>query len=49
MGEFSEDIYAKVLEKPADKGSFYVRFTAQPPEVKVRFDNLYEELMKLRE
>ncbi|MGK7903918.1 MAG: adenylate/guanylate cyclase domain-containing protein [Hormoscilla sp.] len=28
-----EDIYAKVLERPAAPGSFYIRFTAKPPVV----------------
>ncbi|ERT04336.1 response regulator, partial [Lyngbya aestuarii BL J] len=42
----SEDIYAKVLEEPADVGSFYIRFTAKPPEVKVRLQRLYEDLLK---
>ncbi|EAW39334.1 response regulator [Lyngbya sp. PCC 8106] len=42
----SEDIYAKVLEEPADVGSFYIRFTAKPPELKVRLQRLYEDLLK---
>ncbi len=38
----SEDIYAKVLEKSVDNGSFYIRFTAQPPAVKERLNSLYK-------
>ena len=40
--EVSEDIYAKVLEKPAQKGSFYIRFTGIPPAVQMRLDELYQ-------
>ena len=42
----SEDIYAKVLEEPADVGNFYIRFTAKPPEVKERLQRLHEGLLK---
>ncbi len=40
--EFSEDIYAKVLEKTAQPGSFYISFTSQPPAVKARLEELYQ-------
>ncbi|MDY7020326.1 MAG: ATP-binding protein, partial [Cyanobacteriota bacterium] len=40
----SEDIYAKVMEQPADVGNFYIRFTAEAPEVKTRLQTLYESL-----
>jgi adenylate cyclase len=42
--EVSEDIYAKVLEKSAEQGNFYVHFTAIPPVIKDRFDALYKLL-----
>ncbi|NEP11716.1 MAG: adenylate/guanylate cyclase domain-containing protein [Symploca sp. SIO2C1] len=40
--EPSEDIYAKVLEQPADSGYFCIHFTAIPPEEKARLDSLYQ-------
>ncbi|NES25086.1 MAG: GAF domain-containing protein [Symploca sp. SIO3E6] len=42
--EVSEDIYAKVLEKPAQPGSFYISFTAQPPAVKAKLEKLYHSI-----
>lgn len=42
--EVSEDIYAKVLEKLAPKGSFYIRFTSTPPAVQMRLDALYQSI-----
>jgi len=36
-----EDIYAKVLERPAAPGSFYIRFTAKPPVVAAWLEELY--------
>jgi adenylate cyclase len=39
--EISEDIYAKVLEKPAEPGRFYIHFTTRTPEVKAKLDALY--------
>ncbi|HEY9709768.1 MAG TPA: hypothetical protein V6D48_16295, partial [Oculatellaceae cyanobacterium] len=42
--EVSEDIYAKVLEKPAQKGSFYIYFTGTPPAVQMRLDVLYQSI-----
>ncbi|MGK7872045.1 MAG: CHASE2 domain-containing protein [Xenococcaceae cyanobacterium] len=47
--EMSDDIYAKVIDKPAKKGNFYIRFTATPPEIKVKLEKLYKELIKTRE
>ena len=38
----SEDVYAKVLEKPAENKGFYLYFTAMPPEVEKMLDNLYK-------
>lgn len=42
--EVSEDVYAKVLESPAEKGQFYVHFTAKPPKVAAQLDTLYKLL-----
>ncbi len=44
LPEVSEDIYAKVLEKPAQKGSFYIRFTGTPPAVQMKLDALYQSI-----
>lgn len=38
-----EDIYAKVLDKPAEHGSFYIHFTAKPPNIEAMFQVLYEQ------
>ncbi len=43
-GELAEDIYAKVLDKPTESGSFYIQFTAKPPEVKALLDAEYSKL-----
>ncbi|HEY9872850.1 MAG TPA: adenylate/guanylate cyclase domain-containing protein [Candidatus Obscuribacterales bacterium] len=40
----AEDIYAKVLEKSADNGSFYIHFTSKSPTVQARLDALYKSL-----
>lgn len=40
----SEDIYAKVLEKSAHQGAFFIRFTAQPPEIKQKLTDCYQVL-----
>jgi adenylate cyclase len=45
-GEVSEDVYAKVIEKQADNGCFYIHFTAQPPDVRAKLASLYESLTK---
>ncbi|MBD2356318.1 DUF3365 domain-containing protein [Tolypothrix sp. FACHB-123] len=42
--ELREDIYAKVLDKEAENGSFYIHFTAKPPAVKARLDAIYESI-----
>ena len=39
-----DDIYGKVLDKPSEVGSFYLRFTAIPPDVQIKLDNLYHQL-----
>ncbi|MEH2304512.1 adenylate/guanylate cyclase domain-containing protein [Nostoc sp.] len=40
--QVSEDIYAKVLEKPTTTGKFYINFTSVPPSLIAQFDNLYQ-------
>lgn len=40
----SEDIYAKVLEKPTGEQSFYIRFTSKSPKVATQLDELYKTL-----
>jgi adenylate cyclase len=44
--EKSGDVYAKVLEKSAEKNSFYIRFTNKPPEVEAYFDLTYKSMQK---
>jgi adenylate cyclase len=39
--EKSEDIYAKVGKQQAEKGSFYIHFTAIPPSVQAYLEDLY--------
>ena len=45
-GEASEDVYAKVIEKQAENGSFYIHFTAKPPDVNAKLASLYDSLLK---
>ncbi|NER32182.1 MAG: adenylate/guanylate cyclase domain-containing protein, partial [Symploca sp. SIO1C4] len=45
QGEVSEDIYAKVLDKPSTNGCFYIHFTARPPTVAARLDAIYKSLV----
>lgn len=40
----SDDIYAKVLEKPAEQNHFFIRFTNRPPKVEKYLNTLYESL-----
>ena len=42
--EATEDIYAKVLEKSAAPGSFYVRFTNVSPVMQQRLNALYKSI-----
>lgn len=42
--ELQEDIYAKVLEEPADPNQFYIRFTSKPPAVEAKLDEIYHKL-----
>jgi adenylate cyclase len=37
----SEDVYAKVLEEPANQGCFYIQFTSKPPKVDARLREIY--------
>ncbi len=43
-GKESEDVYGKVLEKKAENGNFYIRFTAKPPDVAAKLESLYKKL-----
>ncbi|MEM8830397.1 MAG: adenylate/guanylate cyclase domain-containing protein [Cyanobacteria bacterium P01_G01_bin.19] len=38
----SEDVYAKVIDKPAKLNNFYVHFTAKPPKVAAKLNSLYK-------
>lgn len=40
----SDDIYAKVLEKPAGQNRFFIRFTNRPPKIETYLSALYESL-----
>ncbi|MTJ08109.1 MULTISPECIES: CHASE2 domain-containing protein [unclassified Anabaena] len=40
----AEDIYAKVLEKPAGNHRFYIYFTVKPPAVTTKLNCLLEEI-----
>ncbi|MEB3312264.1 MAG: adenylate/guanylate cyclase domain-containing protein [Snowella sp.] len=42
--EKSEDIYAKVVDQSAQSGKFYVYFTAKPPIIAQKFNDLYQRL-----
>lgn len=42
--KISEDIYGKVLEMPTEKGSFYLHFTALPPDVELMLESLYKSI-----
>ncbi|MGC9526527.1 MAG: ATP-binding protein [Limnospira sp.] len=44
----SEDVYAKVLERWAEPGHFYIHFTAKPPEVDAKLTAIYEGLIETR-
>jgi adenylate cyclase len=44
----SEDLYAKVIEKAADPGFFYLRFTAKPPHISQKLETLYQSLITNR-
>lgn len=40
--QVSDDIYAKVLEKPTDNGTFHIQFTAMPPDLEMMLTKLYQ-------
>ena len=40
--QVSGDIYAKVLKKNPDEGSFCIHFTSLPPDIEVMLKNLYK-------
>ncbi|MGB3532382.1 MAG: adenylate/guanylate cyclase domain-containing protein [Microcoleaceae cyanobacterium] len=42
VAELKEDIYAKVLDKPQTEKQFYIRFTAKPPAVKAKLNDIYQ-------
>lgn len=45
LGEVSEDIYGKVLEKVIDNNSsFYIRFTSKPPNIAIKLNDLYKSI-----
>ena len=46
LGDTDDDVYAKVLEKPADRDRFYIYFTAKPPEVAAMLDALYKSIRR---
>lgn len=43
-GYGAEDVYAKVLEYPAEPGHFYIHFTAKSPELEAKLTALYQGL-----
>jgi adenylate cyclase len=47
LGDSQEDVYAKVLELPADPNHFYIQFTAKPPAIAAQLDQLYKELQSI--
>ena len=44
LAEANVDIYAKVSEKSANTGSFYLDFTSIPPDLKAKLDALYKSI-----
>ncbi|HEY9624000.1 MAG TPA: adenylate/guanylate cyclase domain-containing protein [Crinalium sp.] len=40
----TDAIYAKVLNKRADQGHFYIHFTAVPPEIQIWLEALYQAI-----
>lgn len=39
--EMREDVYAKVMERPAAPNQFYIRFTSRPPAIEAEFEQTY--------
>ncbi len=46
--ESNDDVYAKVLERAAETGHFYIQFTAKPPAIARELDKLYQSLQSER-
>jgi adenylate cyclase len=44
QAELSEDIYAKIVERPAEDGSFYAHFTSRPPSIEALLNTLYKSV-----
>jgi adenylate cyclase len=42
--ELQEDIYAKVIDKAAENGNFYIHFSAKSPAIQARLDALYQSI-----
>ncbi len=42
--QWSEDVYAKVTQESTEMNSFYIRFTAKPPQVENRIAAIYQQL-----
>jgi adenylate cyclase len=40
----SEDVYAKVMEKEGKEENFYVKFTAKPPKINQKLQEIYQGL-----
>lgn len=45
--DLREDVYAKALDKPAENGRFYIRFTAKPPAIEAQLQELYHQAQKV--
>ena len=43
-GAIGEDVYAKVLDRAAEPGQFYIQFTSKPPAVDAKLEALYKSL-----
>ena len=44
--QWSEDVYAKVTQESAEANSFYIRFTAKPPQVEAQITAIYSITQK---
>ena len=40
--ELTEDVYAKVIDQPQIEKQFYIRFTAKPPAVQAKLNEIYQ-------
>jgi adenylate cyclase len=43
-GTVSEDVYAKVVERSAERGHFYIQFTSRPPALEAKLEAIYKSL-----